>query len=129
MKPAKLVKPLNPAEQAAALCRARGGDFREELEAYLLHGYVFSTPDLFLMGRAMPRSADASDLWVSYPVEECDAWFVWLGVGDALRLLELMPFPLPWIGWARQGRAWEDVHWLPTEILRRKLKRFESALA
>lgn len=110
---------ISPVEQAAALCRARGASFRDELEAHLLNGWVFSTPDLFAMGRAVPRSADVSDLGATYPADECDAWFVWLGVGDARALLALMPYLLPWIGWHRQGRGWRECHWLRTDRLRK----------
>lgn len=113
---------MTPAEVAARLCAERGGNFRDELEAHLLTGYVFSTPTLFLIGKPVPRSVDtAEDIWRRFDIAECNAWFVWLGVGDPLALLNLMPFPLPWIGWHRQGRQWEDVHWLETERLRKKL--------
>jgi hypothetical protein len=112
---------MTPAEQAAELCRARDASFREELEAHLLNGWVISTPEVFLLGRPVPRSADAADLRAVYPPEECDAWFVWLGVGSAERLLALMPYDLPWIGWHRQGRAWRSSHWVSTTALRRRL--------
>ena len=114
---------MSPAETAAELCRARGGDFREEMEAHLLHGYVFATPTAFLMGRPMPRSGNAGDLWRTWPRGECDAWFVWIGVGDAAELLAMTPFPLPWIGWYRQGREWQARHWQPMAMLQRRLPR------
>jgi hypothetical protein len=113
---------MRPVERAAELCRARDGDFRDEMEAHLLHGVVVSTADLFVMGRAVPRSADASDIWRSWPREECDAWFVWVGVGNAARLLACMPYVLPWVGWARQGRQWEDCHWWNTAELLARMK-------
>lgn len=118
---------MTPVEKAAELCAARGGDFKEELEAHLLHGFVFSTPDLFLMGRTVPRGVDVSDLWQTWPKAECDAWFVWVGVGDAHALLALMPFPLPWIGWQRQGRRWTCDHWQQTVAVQGRLGGFESA--
>lgn len=116
---------MMPVEQASNLCRERGGNFRDELEAHLLNGCVFSTPEVFLMGRALPRSADVADLWTTYPADDCDAWFVWYGVGRAERLLSLMPYDLPWIGWHRQGRQWRKNHWLPTDSLKRRLQRVE----
>jgi hypothetical protein len=117
------------AEVAARLCSSRGGSFREELEAHLLHGFVFSTPDVFLMGRPVPRSADVSDVWEYWPAAECDAWFVWLAVGRVGRLFSLMPWPLPWLGWVRQGRGWDDVHWWPTKRFAARIAAFESACA
>lgn len=112
---------MTAAERAAELCRRRGGSFREELEAHLLNGWVFSTPEAFVMGRPVSRSGAVDDLSVIHPPDECDAWYVWLGVGPAMRLLSFMPYDLPWIGWHRQGRGWLDCHWLPTTILRRRL--------
>lgn len=113
---------MMPALRAAELRRAAGGNFLEELEAHLLRGYVFSTERLFLMGRAMPRAADPSDLWCEWPEADCDAWYVWLAVGELRDLVALMPRPLPWIGWHRQGREWRESHWIATGTLRRRLK-------
>src|ERR1043165_8012026 len=75
----------SPVVQAAEMCRARGMSFRDDLEAHLLHGWVISTPELFLMARAVPRGAKVTDLDAVYSTEECDAWFIWLGVGPAAR--------------------------------------------
>lgn len=111
---------MTPAEQAAHLCRERGGDFRDELEAHLLLGWVFSGPDHFLLVRAVPRSSDGADCWEHYWPEECDAWFVWVGVGRWRDLLALMPYPLPWVGWYRQGRKWRESHWVESVRLLRK---------
>lgn len=115
---------MTPAERAAKLCRARGGDFAAEVEAHLLTGYVFSTPELFLMGRPVPRESDPADIWTPHPLKTCNAWFVWIGVGNAQELIRRMPFPLPWIGWQRQGREWSNDHWLPTKLLWKKLRGF-----
>jgi hypothetical protein len=119
---------MKPVEHAAELCRRRGGNFRVELEAHLLRGWVFSTPEAFLMGRAVPRSVNADDLEAEFAPEECDAWYVWLGVGPASRLLSWMPYELPWIGWYRQGRGWADCHWAPTSLLRRKIVRVSTCI-
>jgi hypothetical protein len=112
---------MTPVERAAELCRKRGGSFRDELEAHLLRGWVFSSPEAFVMGRAVPRSGNVDDLMRVYPPEECDAWYVWLGVGPASLLLGFMPYELPWIGWYRQGRGWDDCHWVPARLLRRRV--------
>ena len=108
----------HPAILAAELCRARGGDFREEVEAFLLNGFVFSGDDYFLMGRPVPRQAGAPELWAPHPRQACDAWFVWIGVGRWAQLLALMPYELPWLGWYRQGRDWQECHWIKCARLR-----------
>jgi|GEM_PF-1336530 len=115
---------MTPVEQAKALL---GADWLEALEAHLLHGFVFSTPEAFLMGRPVPRAAEIRDPWQTWPRAECDAWFVWVGVGRAVGLLSLMPYPLPWIGWHRVGRGWSENHWWPADKVSR-LQRFQSLL-
>ena len=76
------------------------------------------------MGRPVPKGADVSNVWATWPAAECNAWFVWLAVGDAWRLMEMMPYRLPWVGWIRQGRGWRENRWLPSALVRRRLKRF-----
>ncbi len=116
---------MTPAEEAKAVCERAGEDFREVVEAHMLHGWLFSTPDLFLAARPVPSQADVSDLWAEWPRERCDAWFIRLSVGSMWQALSLMPFDLPLVGWYRAGRGWESNHWVSTKLLR----RFESALA
>ena len=94
---------MTPAEQAKALCEARGGNFRDEVEDHLLTGYVFAGPGYFLLGKV--TEAPNGEL----------GWFVWCGVGSAKKLLSLMPFPLPWIGYYRQGRGRADDSWIRTD--------------
>lgn len=88
----------------------------------MLGGWVIATPELFLAARHVPSTADVSDPWKHWPVAECDAWFIWLGVGDAWGALRQMPFDLPLVGWYRAGRGWRENRWVPTALLRRKLR-------
>jgi hypothetical protein len=111
-------KEMSPVRLAKRLL---GDSWLDDLEGHLLHGYVISTPSAFLMGRPVPYGADVIDAWEQWDLEECNAWFVWMGVGDPQALLDLMPVPLPWIGWCRIGRDWPEIHWIRTEELRRKL--------
>ena len=55
--------------------------FAEDLDAHLTNGYVFSTPDYFIMGRPVVRSAPSThnlDPFVSYNRSESHAWLEWL---------------------------------------------------
>lgn len=112
---------MTPAEKARGICERAGYGFRATLEAFLLNGYVFSTPELFAMARPVPYGIESIEPHEWWPRASCDAWFIWCGVGDARHLLKLMPFPLPWLGWNRVGRDWTRNHWV-------RLNRFESAL-
>lgn len=81
--------------------------FEEDLALHLRFGYVFSTPDAFIMGRAVNRNAPYQDIlspWVAQ--SSPDAWLVWLASGSgALALfMEREPFPMPFIGWERDNK-------------------------
>lgn len=106
---------MNPLIEAMRLRASVGADFCAELRAHLQTGTVISTPRIFMMGRPCPRGADMSDLMQKWPLSKCDAWFVWCGVGSMRDLLAAAPFPLPWIGWHRQGRGWQRDHWVRAE--------------
>jgi hypothetical protein len=78
--------------------------FREDLEAHLLHGWVYSTPSAFAMARLVPRGAggeELADVWAVWPLWECDAWFVWCACGDLGVIAGWMPHVMPWVGFAR----------------------------
>jgi hypothetical protein len=100
---------MTPVEHAAAVygSEACARTFREDLEAHLFNGYVFNTPDLFVMGRAVNSTADAAaivDPWHAFESERCDAWLVYLAAGDLGKLIELFPYPLPKIGFERMNK-------------------------
>lgn len=67
--------------------------FAEELRIYLARGYVFSTPEIFLMG---------------YADDENETWIVsWGAVADGVESIQLftfMPYPLKYIYFERRGR-------------------------
>ncbi len=126
MKGAHNQRTLSPVERAAAVYDREpcARTFREDLEAHLLNGYVFSTPETFLMGRVVQRDADPAlivDPWHRFEAGDC--WMVYLSAGCILRdVPRLMPFPLPWLAWERGNklRFWRTERVLG-EIRERKL--------
>ena len=78
----------------------------EDIEAYLEVGVVVSTPQYFVMGRAIERAnPQAWDHWASY--DNPDTWLVWAAAGpDAVSVktfcLRMQPYPLKWVAWARR---------------------------
>jgi hypothetical protein len=76
----------SPYEQAQDLFRQHPeeGTFADALVDHLESGYVFSTPDVFMLGK---------------PVN--DGWFVHTLCGDMQKAIELMPYFLPWIAFVR----------------------------
>lgn len=115
---------MTPAEQAAAFYGdGRRGSFRDDLEAHLLNGCVFSTPDFFVMGRPVSSSAPEAlilDPWHAFPAADCDGWLIYLAAGNWRQAVALLPHPLPRIGWERGARG-RGLRW-------HSLSRFKSAL-
>ena len=100
-----------------------GRTFREDLEAHLLHGYVVSTPEVFVMGRAVSSRArleEVRDPWRVFDAAVCDAWLVYALAGDVAAGLRAMPYRLPLLAWERGGR--NGLRFWRTERVRGKLE-------
>ena len=89
-----------PAWLAAQVYRTQPCEktFQEDWEAHLLFGYVFSTPEYFIMGRPVCFSASNADIcnpMVSFNPEKCDMWHIFLMSGDTTAVWNCMPYHLP----------------------------------
>lgn len=99
---------MTPVEQAAHVYETEpcARSFKEDLEAHLLNGYVFSTPDLFVMGRAVDSSAPyelVTNPWHVFEPAKCDAWLCYLAAGDLRKMPAVIPYELPKIGFERKN--------------------------
>ena len=69
---------------------------------------MFSTPELFMMGRPIVKSDDGLMVELALdPSHEFigfDCWLVWLCAGNLLEALRLTPFRLPWIAFQRNNK-------------------------
>lgn len=100
---------MTPAQQAAAVYGREpcARTFIEDLDAHLVNGYVYSTPDFFAMGRPVCSLWPHKDIinpWITFPRESWDCWFVYLVAGDMLKAWSSFPFPLPKIGFEKRNR-------------------------
>jgi hypothetical protein len=80
--------------------------FREDVEAHLLNGYVFSTPEYFVLARPVDSSAPDAlvvNPWHAFPAECCDAWLLYLVAGRMDAAWRLFPYHLPKIGVERKN--------------------------
>lgn len=99
---------MTPYELAAKAHAAHPGprSFTEDVEAHLMNGFVFSTPDFFIMGRAVIASADARLILNPshpFPRDRADCWFVYLMAGDIPKAWSILPWELPWFCWERSS--------------------------
>jgi hypothetical protein len=90
---------MTPVERAAAIYKRERctRSFRDDLEIHLLHGFVFSRPDYFVMGRPVISTAPENDIvdpLFQFHSADCDAWHVALFSGNIMRALHVMPWRL-----------------------------------
>jgi hypothetical protein len=99
---------MTPVWMAAAVYEAEpcARSFKEDLEAHLQTGYVFSTPTAFVMGRPVYSGADPAqivDPWHGFDAATCDAWLIYLAAGNIADVLRQEPFPLTFFMWERKN--------------------------
>lgn len=89
---------MTPVEQAAAVYQQEpcAGTFREDLEAYLLAGLVFSTPTAFVMARYTNRDDDLTCAGKS-------CMHVHLAAGDVMEIFRFPHTPCDWISFERKN--------------------------
>jgi hypothetical protein len=90
---------MTPQEKAREMYHCHGQSFEEVVTRYLMHHYMYSDPKCFILAK---------------PID--DYWFVEcaIGKGCLARFLELMPFPLPKVAFAR-GLRGGPLKFYPTE--------------
>jgi hypothetical protein len=92
--------------------------FNEDLISHLMHGFVFSTPEYFIMGRPVVSTEDRAEIVnpeVTWPRERCDCWHIHLMAGDTRPAWSIMPWPLPLFSFERRN----DLRFYPVERIKR----------
>ena len=106
---------MTPAQKVFALYDPDSPrTFAEDMQAHLLNGYVFSTPELVVMARAVDSLSDQErieDPWHHFRREVADAWLIYAFAytgprlspsGLVKKLLRHMPYPLGLVCWRRK---------------------------
>lgn len=88
---------MTPVEQAAAVYDREPcvNTFREDLEAHLLNGLVFSTPTAFVMARYTSRES------LTCALETCI--HVHLAAGDVMEIFNFPHIPCEWVSFERDN--------------------------
>jgi hypothetical protein len=94
---------MKPIEQAKAHYLVHNLDFEQDLGWYLLNGYVFNTPDQFLMFKPIDSSLGEKSWFPANP----DAWYVHYAAGkhSLFWFINKAPYELPKIAWMRNKGA------------------------
>jgi hypothetical protein len=102
--------------------------FREDLEAHLQNpeAYVFSTPEVFCMGRPVRIAPDSIDMvldpHVRFTREEANCWHVYLYAGKANLAFTLVPYPLEYVSFERNN----NLRVYKYEVIRSRINEKES---
>lgn len=78
----------------------------DDMEMFILNGYVLATPEYIIMGKAIKKGADWSlinDPTYVFPRHEQDCWFVSAFAGKLSHWLDFLPYELNWLAWQRRG--------------------------
>ena len=79
--------------------------FAEDVALYEAAGYVWDTPEVFLMARPVWKDAPDEVIKCSHVRfhDSCvNAWFLFAFVGDLRATITIAPYQLAWVGWSRR---------------------------
>lgn len=111
---------MTPFDQARQVYEreACARSFEQDQLLHYLHGFVFSTPTYFIMGR--PVDKDAPPALIVNPAHSFDrrvvsCWHVYLASGDLAAAWPVLPWPMPWVSFERRN----ELRFYPMERIRR----------
>ena len=114
---------MSPIDTIHSKYSILGIDFAAMLESHYQHGFVFSTPEFFIMGRPVDRE-EAYNLIrepsYTFPPNRCDAWWIYAMAGKVEKAWSILPYSLPYIGFERFD---ENPRFYPTTTLMRLSKK------
>lgn len=99
----------------------REESFQTYLDWHLENGFVFSTPDFFIMGRRVNKD-HIERLGIDFcPTYEmfADCWYVHAMAGDISKAWDILPYPLPYIAFERKRGETLELTCVKTERMKR----------
>jgi hypothetical protein len=112
---------MNIMERVSGLYEECGMDMFSDISTYLTYGYMHKTPTSFILAKTVDKDSDTppAEQWGTL---KPNAWFVHMAVGEECvkHWINLMPFKLPYVGWARQNKKRPIKFYDLNKISRRK---------
>lgn len=108
--------------EALYLTHPEAQPFQWYVDWHHRHGFVFSRPDYFIMGRHVARSAPEELICEPthlFPAADCDCWYIFAMSGDMMKAWDIMPWPLAWFAWEREQGNRRDLRFYPLDRVRR----------
>ena len=86
------------------------------------HGFLFVTPDFYVMGRPVRKYAPLEqilDVNHRFEASTCDTWFIFQLAGDMTKAWRILPWELPWMCWTRDNDPQQELMFFETRRLMR----------
>jgi len=96
------------------------------IDVYCRHGFVFSRPDFFIMGRPVVAFLDPEKIMqcdFDFHWHRCDCWQIEAMAGNCAKAFDIMPWPLPWLCFCRWFQDKRGLRFVETH---RALRFFRS---
>lgn len=111
---------MSPYEQARQVYASEpcARTFEEDEHLHKTQGFLFCTPDFFVMGRAVFSKAEPAmivDPRVRFTPDICDCWHLYLFAGDVVKAWSIMPWQLPLFSFERKN----ELRIYPADRIRR----------
>lgn len=118
--------------EAAYAANPREETFDNYVRHFHRHGFVFSRPDFFVMGRPVARHAPED--MILDPRERFegiakDCWHLFAAAGNMARMWQVVPWELPFFCWSRLSDPLSGLRFVSTETLKRLCPPDLSALS
>jgi hypothetical protein len=114
---------MSPFERMAEQYRLKPQEmpFEFYLDWHFKNGFIFSTPDFFIMGRALGRDWIAKHGITLHQLKKplADTWYIHFFAGDMSKAWSILPWPLPWIAFERVRSGKRELTFVEIGRLRR----------
>jgi len=100
----------------------QGVSFGDYVDWFFRYGFVYSTPEYFVMGKNCRRLAPPNEIVDCEHVfdpQDSDCWYVFAMAGNVSKAFSSMPFPLPYIAFERIIDNKRELRLYKTEDLQR----------
>lgn len=118
---------MTPAERALQVYQSEpcARSFIEDLTWHLQTGYVYSTPEAFILARYVRRDWPVDDILDPSRfalTQDADCLHIYLAAGDIRQIFSFPHLPVPWISFERHN----NLRFHPYELLRNRLLQGRS---
>ena len=100
----------------------QGASFGDYVDWFFKYGFVYSTPEYFVMGKNCRRLAPPNEIVDCehvFDASDSDCWYVFAMAGNVSKAFSSMPFPLPYIAFERIIDNKRELRLYKTEDLQR----------